>query len=151
PDYVAARSIHFHWFVVMAIRHLLDNLVQSSRRLPAECEGNVTITFALALIPMVGLIGAGVDYSRASAARSQMQAALDATALMVAKEAPNLTPSQVTQKASDYFNAMFTRPDATNKQLSVVYNANSNVTLTGSATLNTMMARVIGKSQMNIG
>src|SRR5262249_49954410 len=71
--------------------------------------------------------------------------------LMVAKEAPNLTPSQVTQKASDYFNAMFTRPDATNKQLSVVYNANSNVTLTGSATLNTMMARVIGKSQMNIG
>ena len=41
-------------------------------------------------IPVFGAVGAAVDYSRANAARTAMQAALDATALMVAKEALNL-------------------------------------------------------------
>ncbi len=37
--------------------------------------GNVTITFALATIPMVGFVGAAVDYSRANSVKAAMQAA----------------------------------------------------------------------------
>jgi len=104
------------------------------------------------MVPVIGLVGAAVDYSRANSARTQMQAALDSTALMLSKEAPTLSTAQMTQKANDYFNSMFTRPDAVNKSLSLVYSAAGNsLTLTGSANVNTTLARVIGKTQMSIG
>ena len=41
--------------------------------------------FALAIIPVIGLVGAAVDYSRANSIRSAVQSALDATALAMAK------------------------------------------------------------------
>ena len=131
---------------------LSGKLRQTLRALRAAREGNVAITFGLVMVPVIGLVGAAVDYSRANSARTQMQAALDSTALMLSREAPTLSAAQITQKANDYFNAMFTRPDALNKQLSVVYNAaGSSLTLTGSANVNTTLARVIGKTQMSIG
>jgi len=46
---------------------------------------------ALGIIPLVGAVGAAVDYSRANAARTAMQGTLDATALMLSKEAENLS------------------------------------------------------------
>ena len=49
--------------------------------------GNVAITFALASVPVIGFIGAGYDYSHANAVKTDMQAALDSTALMLAKDA----------------------------------------------------------------
>src|SRR6267378_3016536 len=115
---------------------IFAKLRHALRAFGAARRGNVTLTFALVVIPVIGLVGAAVDYSRANSARTQMQAALDSTALMLSKEAPTLTSSQMTQRANDYFNTMFTRPDALNKQLSVVYNAAaSSLTLTGSATV----------------
>src|SRR5262249_12780406 len=127
-------------------------LTQTLRALRAAREGNVAITFGLVMVPVVGLVGAALDYSRANSAKTQMQAALDSTALMLSKEAPTLTQAQLTQKANAYFSTMFTRPDALNKQLSVVYNAaGSSLTLTGSANVNTTLTRVIGKTQLPIG
>ena len=43
-------------------------------------------TFALALIPLVGLVGAAVDYSAANSARTNLQVALDAALLAGAKD-----------------------------------------------------------------
>ena len=48
-------------------------------RVFADQTGGVAPMFALALVPMLGLAGAAVDYSRASSARAAMYAALDAT------------------------------------------------------------------------
>ena len=59
--------------------------------------------FALAIIPVIGLVGAAVDYSQANSIRSGVQSALDATALAMAKSAPTLTESQLQTKASDVF------------------------------------------------
>ena len=42
--------------------------------------------FALGLVPVIGIVGAAVDYSRGNAARTAMQASLDATALMLSRE-----------------------------------------------------------------
>jgi Flp pilus assembly protein TadG len=43
--------------------------------------GNVALIFAFCMIPMIGLVGAGVDYSRAARIQTIMQAAADAAAL----------------------------------------------------------------------
>src|SRR5262249_38383993 len=95
---------------------------------------------------------AAVDYSRANSTRTQLQAALDSTALMLSKEAPSLTQAQITQKANDYYNVAFTRPDALGKLLTVTYDpAGTSLTLSGTAMVNSTIARVIGVQQIPIG
>ena len=68
----------------------------------ADQRGGVAPIFALAIVPIIGLVGAAVDYSRGNAARTAMQAALDATALMLSRDAADMTPAQVTAKATAY-------------------------------------------------
>ena len=59
---------------------------------------------ALGIVPLVGAVGAAVDYSRANSVRAAMQNALDATALML-KDA-QLSGAQLTQKANVYFTSI---------------------------------------------
>ena len=85
------------------------------------CDGNVAITFALAAFPVVGFVGFAVDYSRANSVKAAMQAALDSTALMLSKDAAITAASALQTKAQDYFNALFTRPEATNVTITATY------------------------------
>jgi Flp pilus assembly protein TadG len=61
------------------------------RRFFRAQRGNITIIFALTTIPVIGFVGAAVDYSRANSARTAMQSAIDATALMLSKDVATLT------------------------------------------------------------
>lgn len=47
----------------------------------ADMRANIALIFALALIPIIGAIGAALDYSRWADARSTVQAMVDATAM----------------------------------------------------------------------
>ena len=88
-------------------------------------RGNVAMMFGLVLPVIFATIGAAIDYGRASKVRTAMQAAADATALMISKEAPNLTPAQVSSKAEDYFNALFPAGDVSGLSFSAVYTPNA--------------------------
>ena len=68
-------------------------------RFPRADQGNIAVIFAIALVPIISFVGAAIDYTRANSARSSMQAALDSTALMLAKD---LTDGNIT---SDGVNA----------------------------------------------
>jgi Flp pilus assembly protein TadG len=57
---------------------------------PAQ-GGNIGVIFALALIPVLMLVGAAIDYSRASAIRTQLQAAMDAAVLAGAAQSVGQT------------------------------------------------------------
>ena len=117
-------------------------------------KGGVAPTLALAIIPLVGMVGAAVDYSRANATRTAMQSALDATALMLSKDAQSLTAAQLSSKATTYFNALFQRPEASNvhvtQQFSSPQAGNFTIKVTGSATVNTVVWRLIGQEQMTV-
>ena len=82
---------------------------------------NVTVTFALATVPLVGFVGAAVDYSHASSVKAAMQAAADGTALMLSRSAASMTQSDIQTKATDYFNALFNRPEATGLIVTTTY------------------------------
>ena len=73
-------------------------------------KGGVAPLLALGLVPLVGAVGAAVDYSRASNVRAAMQAAADATALMLAKTASGLTAAQMQQNATSYSPPISTIP-----------------------------------------
>src|SRR5476649_2458205 len=83
--------------------------------------GNVAITFALAALPIVGIVGFAVDYSHANSVKVAMQAALDSTALMLSKDAATVTNAALQTEALNYFNALFTRPEATNITITATY------------------------------
>src|SRR2546421_5636979 len=92
--------------------------------------GNVATMFAIAVIPVIGLTGAAIDYSRANSVRTAMQAAIDATALAMAKLAPTLTQSQLQTQATAYFNAMFNHPEAKNLVITPTYTTAGGAQLT---------------------
>ena len=77
------------------MRHFMKprfrRVAEKARRFVSARGGNVAITFALATLPVVGAVGAAVDYSHANSVKAAMQAALDATALMLSKDAATLS------------------------------------------------------------
>src|SRR6202158_4070595 len=88
-------------------------------------RGNIAVIFAIACVPLISFIGAAIDYSRANKARSSMQAALDSTALMVAKDMSQglITTSQINATAQSYFAALYTDKDAQSVTISATYTA----------------------------
>jgi Flp pilus assembly protein TadG len=113
-------------------------------------RGNVAPIFAIAILPVIGFVGAAIDYSRASAIRSEMQGALDATALMLSKEAAGLTSTQLTDKANTYFNTLFHQPDAQGVTItaSQTTDGGSSLTVNGAGTVPTSFTKLMGFSDM---
>jgi Flp pilus assembly protein TadG len=122
--------------------------------LRADRRGNVAITFALCLIPIAGMVGAAIDYSRANSVKAAMQSALDAAALMLSKDAANLKQSELKRKANDYFKAEFHRPEAVDLNVKPRYNSNGvllDLTLTGSARIDTAIIKLVGHKHLDVG
>ncbi len=146
-----ARCLHR---CVTATRSAPALLRQKAAAFGADRSGNVAIIFAISVIPVFGAAAVAVDYSRANAARTAMQAALDTTALMISKESLDLTSTQTQNKANKYFNAQFTYPDV--KKVTVTFTTQSNgpgdFTVVGEATgnINTSIAQVIGVKKLAI-
>ena len=109
--------------------------------------GNVAITFALATLPLIAFVGAAVDYSRANAVKVALQNALDATALMLSKEAATDSSTTLQTNATNYFMAQFTRPEATNAKVTASYTTSggTSVVLNASTDVPTIFLGVIGE------
>jgi Flp pilus assembly protein TadG len=58
------------------------------RRFWSNRDGNFAMMFAIAIVPIIGAMGVAVDYSLASSYRTDVQKALDTTALALAKIMP---------------------------------------------------------------
>jgi len=110
--------------------------------------GNVAITFAFALLPIIGFVGAAVDYSRANSVKAAMQTALDSTALMLSKEAATDTQAVLKANALKYFTALLNRPEAQNIAITVNYGTTggSNIVITANATLPADFKQFVGLS-----
>jgi hypothetical protein len=81
-----------------------------------------------------------------------MQAALDSTALMLAKDAATVSSAQLQANATNYFTALFTRPEATNVVIAATYTATggSEVKVTGSANVPTSFLGIIGYNNIAV-
>lgn len=114
--------------------------------------GNVATTFALAMIPIVGFVGSAVDFSRANSTKAAMQSAIDATALMLSKNADSMTAAQISAKATATFNALFNRPEAKNVVITASYSTNngSQILLNGTASVPTNFMGLMGYNNMPI-
>ena len=115
-------------------------------------DGGVAPMLALAALPLFGFVGAAVDFSRAASVRTAMQGALDASALMLSKDAESLSADALSQKSSEYFNAQFNRPEANGVQVSEQFSSPQQgsfaLKLTASGSIDTLFTRLLGQSQI---
>jgi Flp pilus assembly protein TadG len=133
---------------------------ENRRRLPMllkrflhNLDAGVAPMLALAALPLFGFVGAAVDFSRAASVRTAMQAALDATALMLSKDAANLSVAELGEKANSQFTALFNRPEATGVQLTQELSSpeagSFTLKLTGSGSIAPMFVKLLGQSTIN--
>jgi Flp pilus assembly protein TadG len=137
----------------MSIRSLIQSFCKSQR-------GNVVPIFALAIIPIIGLTGMAVDYSRANSLKASIQSALDATALAMAKSAPTLsqqttpTGANALQDTADkYFKALINHPEATIDPIQATYSSNSGtqLLLTATGRVPTTFTNFMGVGHLDVG
>src|SRR3954470_11325217 len=78
------------------------------RRLARDTRGNTLAIVGAALVPLAGMIGSGVDMSRAYMAKTRLQSACDAGALAGRRVMQNDTlDSAVINEANRFFNFNF--------------------------------------------
>ena len=118
----------------MTTNRLIARLRNTCRRFAGARDGNTVVTFALAFIPLLGLTGAAVDYTRAQQLQTAMQATADTTALMIAQNAGSQTSTAVQTTTDNYYRAMFTNPAAQNLTVTGTYTSTSGATVVVSAT-----------------
>jgi Flp pilus assembly protein TadG len=143
---------------LLAARMSVSVFAQLQRRLIQiwlDRRGNITATFAIALVPLIGFVGAAVDYSRASLARTQMQVALDSAVLMVSKDMNNgvISQSAMSATAQTYFNSLYTNINAPSVAVTTTYTVASNTTpatvkLSGAGSIDTVFMGLLGFPQM---
>jgi Flp pilus assembly protein TadG len=139
----------------MSFASIKRRIREAASRFGAANDGNIAVIFAICCLPILTFVGAAIDYSRANNARSSMQAALDSTALMIAKDLSQglITTSQVTAKAQAYFAALYTNTDAQSIAVTATYTASgsmgSTIQVNGSGTITTDFLKVAGFPTLN--
>jgi Flp pilus assembly protein TadG len=134
-----------------AIRQVLS-LGATAKAFLRSQSANVAIMFGFAIVPLIGMTGAAIDYSRAASDRTRMQSALDTTALMLAREAPGLSEGQIQKKAEDYFKALMGSTEVYSLQINSTYTGNggTKLDLLASGTVDTTFMGLMGVHQMPI-
>jgi Flp pilus assembly protein TadG len=135
----------------MATVNLVGHLRSQFTALCRDRAANAVITFALILVPVVGAVGVGVDYSRANSARTAMQSALDSTALALGKDYEDLNSGNVAKQATKYFKALFNRSEVHSVNIGGKLDlVAESLTLTGDGVVDTGFARVLGINKVKI-
>jgi Flp pilus assembly protein TadG len=141
---------------VMLGASITSRIRKAAGRFAGANQGNIAVIFAIALVPVISLVGAAIDYSRANNARSSMQAALDSTALMLSKDLSSgiITTSQINTKAQSYFTALYHNPEAQSINIDATYTVangslGSTIMLNGSGYITTDFMQVAGFPTLN--
>ena len=137
----------------MGFTSVLTRIVRKASSFAKANDGNIAVIVVIAALPMVSVMGMAIDYTRAVSARSEMQQAADAAALMLAQDAANLTPAQLTTKAQSYFGGLYKASNGVSGvSVNATYTPNSGqgstVLVTTSANMPTEFMRIAGVTQM---
>jgi len=134
---------------MISVCRVIHRLLREFARAKA---GNVALTFGLATLPVIGSVGAAIDFSHANSVKAAMQSAVDSTALMVSRDAATATSADLQTKASNYFKALFTRPEATNVAVTATYTTTggSQVLVTATARVPTSIMGIVGYNYINL-
>lgn len=114
-------------------------------------KGSVSHIFAISLLPMFGTVAIAIDYSSASRSKVALQAAVDSTALMLARESSKKTAAELKSIGNSYFAALMQKePTIALGPLNIRRNGQL-VTLEVNGSVPTHFAGLFGWPQFDIG
>jgi Flp pilus assembly protein TadG len=116
-------------------------------RFTARNDGSVLPMFALSLVPIVVMIGAAVDYSRANSLRSQLQATLDSALLAGGRDGS----TNWANVATDFFNGNVQPRGSSVSSPSFTLTEDRAYRGTVSAAIQTNFLGVMGIQTINVG
>jgi hypothetical protein len=115
-----------------------------------DVSGNVMMLFALALIPVVGVMGLAVDYSRATNSKEKLQAAIDTTALSLAAASSEESLAELEQRGTQFLTETF-KPHAGTTLLPIrVTRRGGEITIAADAVMRTTFMQVLGEDTVTI-
>ncbi len=117
-----------------------------------NAHGGVAPMLALTILPLLTAVGVAVDFSRANAARSAFQNALDSAALSLSKTAANADTQTLADDATAMVGALFSRTDASTPVVTASYTSNggSKIVLKGTTSIPTNFLSFIGYESIPI-
>ncbi len=117
-----------------------------ARRFWEAADGQISMIFAIAIIPILVTLGAAVDYSKSSDVKSQLQKSVDAAVL-----AGVIQPSaQQVSAASAVFNSNFRVRLGNAASASFVPNSDGSLTGTAASSVKTSFLNVMGLSSLGV-
>ena len=119
-------------------------------RFTKDINGSTAMLFALSLVPVLGMGAAAVDYSRAGAVKTHMQKAVDATALLLGRDAPQLSEAQLQARGVQVFNAQMISPHHSKLINLVIKRDTRTVTVSASAQVPNVLAKIIGHDRTTV-
>ncbi|AOO83737.1 vWA domain-containing protein [Bosea vaviloviae] len=115
-------------------------------------SGNVMMLFGLAMIPVLGLVGAAVDYSRATTMRTMLNAAVDSAALMAARDAAKLSDAQLRERINSWIRANLHGDAAKgfNAATIAIDRTGRTVNISAKASLTASLTQLIGQDAIQV-
>lgn len=114
--------------------------------------GNLVVIFAILLVPLLGMVGAAIDYTRASTARQMLMSAVDTAALMAARDAAKLTDAQLQTRINDWISANLYGVDAGSFSGAKVTidRTNRTIDISADARVKTTMTQLVGPDGVTV-
>lgn len=119
------------------------------RRFSADRSGNVAMIFGLSLLPVVVLTGMAIDYARATAERTRLQQAVDATALALSREPKASSQAQLQASGERFFAAVFQSKEAARPPISVKKDG-ERILVNSRLTMPTTLMQIVGQPTMTL-
>ncbi len=131
----------------MSARKHLGNILNKFSR---DNRGNFAIITAIALMPIVAAVGAGIDYSRLSSQMSNFQQAADAAVLAAAKQRSSMTEGELLKYARKIFDANLSNTNGIVVTFKLDEDSKDHkLTLNTNGYLETSFLGAVGISEMN--
>ncbi|MEX0853719.1 MAG: pilus assembly protein [Bauldia sp.] len=112
-------------------------------------SGNVAMMFALAIIPLFGVVGAAVDYTRISRAQLRLADALDAALLSVGSQ-PEMTDKQAFAAVDAWMHAHLDTGWTGAWQLASLTQDGGKLTAVATTVVDMTLARLLGVDQVPV-
>lgn len=119
------------------------------RRFAVDRGGNVAMIFGLSLLPVLVLTGMAIDYARATAERTRLQQAVDATALALSRAPKTTSQAQLQASGERFFAAIFSSKEAARPPITVKKDG-ERIAVNSELTMPTTLMQLVGQPTMTL-
>ncbi|HEY8566249.1 MAG TPA: pilus assembly protein [Beijerinckiaceae bacterium] len=127
--------------------------MKAIRTFLGDQRGTTAVIFGLSVLPLLAFVGVAVDYSRGSHEKVKLQAALDATAIALVREADTLkTPDAFQRRATTILNSLYAAgPNVPMPTVAMPEVAGKRVKLSATTPVPTIFSAFQGGRPMQVG